>query len=255
MLARRILAGLTLVLAAAMLLLSLAGAVGVWVVKGPVTARATHVFARIDAGLDVAEQNLGPAAASLARAQEHLNEAREEQRKIAQEPQRPSALRRLVAQRVEQTVSPQAGDAREKVQTVAEAAVVVNSVLEDVGTIPLLSTSGLDVDRIKEVNTRLAEVGPAAWELSRLAEEPEGPPDAGAVDHQMSRIDQALKTARGSVAEYQSRVAEARQRTGELKARTLAWITPAAVLISAVCFWVALSQVSLLAHAWGWWKR
>src|SRR5262249_51068883 len=53
---KRILAGITLLLGVAGLLLSLAGGVGVWIVKGPVTERATHVFGRIDAALTVAEQ-------------------------------------------------------------------------------------------------------------------------------------------------------------------------------------------------------
>jgi hypothetical protein len=40
-----------------------------------------------------------------------------------------------------------------------------------------------------------------------------------------------------------------------MKSRTLPWITPAAVVISVVSFWFALSQVSLLCHAWSWLKR
>jgi hypothetical protein len=55
---KRILAGLTLLVSAAMLLLGLAGGVGVWIVKGPVTDKATPVFERIDAALDVAERSL-----------------------------------------------------------------------------------------------------------------------------------------------------------------------------------------------------
>jgi hypothetical protein len=43
-----------------------------------------------------------------------------------------------------------------------------------------------------------------------------------------------------------------RQKTEELNSRTLPWITPATVLVSLVCFWIALSQVSLLCHARSW---
>jgi hypothetical protein len=48
---------------------------------------------------------------------------------------------------------------------------------------------------------------------------------------------------------------EVRQRAEGLKSRALLWVTPAAVLISVVCFWTALSQVSLMSHAWSWWKH
>src|SRR5262249_6817527 len=63
----RILAAVTFLLGAAGLLLSLAGGVGVWTVKGPVTACATQVFGPVEAALDVAEQGPEHAGTSLAR--------------------------------------------------------------------------------------------------------------------------------------------------------------------------------------------
>jgi hypothetical protein len=253
-LCKRILAGLVFLLATAALLLSVAGGVGVWIVKGPATDRATRVFGRIDASLDVAEQGLDHAQASLSSAAERLESVKQEQRKLAQEPRRNNALGRLLARTVQQRVAPELGDAHETLHTVAEAAVVVNSILEDIGNSPFLSTSGLDLDRLTEINNRLADVGPAAWELSRLLGEPgtESDPDAAA---QLSRVERTLEAIRGLVAQYQTQVTQARQRTAELKARTLTWITPAAVLVSLVCFWIAVSQVGLLAHARSWWRH
>jgi hypothetical protein len=162
---------------------------------------------------------------------------------------------RLLARTVQQRVAPELGDAHETLHTVAEAAVVVNSVLEDVGSIPLLSTSGLDLEGLTEINSRLADMGPAAWELSRLLGEPGPGPAPDAAGAQLSRVERTLQTMRGLVGQYQTQVTQARQRTEELKARTLTWITPAAVLVSLVCFWIALSQVGLLSHARSWWRR
>jgi hypothetical protein len=251
---KRILAGLTLLLGTAGLLLSLAGGVGVWIVKEPVTARATRVFARIEAALDVADKGLDHVKTSLARAAERLDSVKQEQRKLAQGPRRNSALGRLLARTVQQRVAPELGNAHETLHTVAEAAVVVNSVLEDVGNFPFLSAAGLEVGPLTEINSRLADVGPAAWELSRLLGAPGPEPDADAAA-QLSRVERSLKRMRGLIAEYEPRVRQVRQRTEEWKSRTLPWITPAAVLVSLVCFWIALSQVSLLFHAWSWWRR
>jgi hypothetical protein len=252
---KRILAGLVLLLSAAVLLLSLAGGVGVWVVRGPVTDGATRAFGRIDAALGVANDGLGHVETSLARAAERLGDVREEQRRLAQEPRRNNALGRTLARTVQQRVAPEVGDAQEQLHTVADAAVLVNSVLEDVGTLPFLSVAGLDVGRLAEINGRLAEVGPAAWELSRLLGEPGPGPDSDDAGAQLSRIEQALKTLRALIAEFDPQVKQLRQRAEELKSRTLLGITRAAVLISVVCFWIALSQISLLAHAWSWWRR
>jgi hypothetical protein len=250
---RRILAGLTFLIGLTMFFASLAGGIGAWIVKEPVTAKAIRVADRVDAVLDVADQNLDQVKSSLARAAERLDSARDEQRKLAQEPQRNQPLRRMLARSVQQTMAPDLGNANEKLHTVAEAAVVVNAVLEDVGNFPLLSVAGLDLDRLTEMNSRLADLGPAAWELSRLLGESQS--DADAASNQVSRIDRALRMVQGWIAEFEAQLTAVRQRTEDMRSKVLRWITPAAVLMSTVCFWIALSQVSLLSHAWCWWKR
>jgi hypothetical protein len=252
---KRFLAGLTFLVSLAMLLLSLAGGAGVWVVKQPVTDKATHVFERVDAALDIAETSLEQVKASLARATERLDGVREERRKLAGNPPRLNTMRRFLAQTVQQRVAPELGNANEKLHTVAEAAVVVNSVLEDAGNFPLLSVSGLDLGDLTEMNNRLAGVAPAAWELSRMLGDSGSGTNGDADSNQLSRVDQTLKTIQGWVADFEPRLTQVRQRTEVLKSRTLPWITPAAIVISVVCFWIALSQISLMCHACSWWKR
>src|SRR5262249_53312695 len=145
-----------------------AGGVGIWLVKEPVTTRATHTFGRVDAGLDLAEQSLGQVKASLANASERLEAAKQQQRAIAQDTRKGTALGRMLGRTIQRQIAPEIGNAHEKLHTVAEAAVVVNAVLEDVGNFPLLSVAGFDTSRLTEMNSRLADVAPAAWELSRL---------------------------------------------------------------------------------------
>jgi hypothetical protein len=249
-LCKRILGILALQLGAAGLLLSLAVGVGVWVVKEPVTARATHISERVDAGLDLAEQKLQHAQTSLANAAERLENVKEERRQLPKESQRWDLGRRAVARTVQRSLGPELSDAHKDLHEVAEAAVVVNSVLEDVGNLPFLSETGLDMDRLAEINSRIAQVAPASWELSRLLGEADPETDA-----QMSQVEQLLTRLRELVADYQNQVKQVRQRTTALKARVLAWITPAAIIVSSVSFWIALSQLCILSRAWSWIRR
>jgi hypothetical protein len=252
---KRILAVLTSLLGVTALLLSLAGAVGVWIVKGPATAKATRVFERIEAALDVADQGLDHVKTSLARAAERLDSARQEQRQLTREPGKMDMARRLLARTVQQRIAPEVGDANEQLHTVAEAAVVVNSVLEDLGNFPFLSVTGLDIGQLTEINSRLSAVAPAAWELSRLLGEPGAQPDSDAASAQLSRVEQALRTMQELIDGYEVQVAQVRRRTEGLKSSTLPWITPASVVVSLVSWWIALSQVSVLAHAQSWWRQ
>jgi hypothetical protein len=104
---------------------------------------------------------------------------------------------------------------------------------------------------LTQLNKSLAKLGPAAWELGRRLDGPESDVDSGG---EMSRIVQSLQTMQGHLTEFASRIGEVRERTERLESQMPTWITCAVVLISAVCFWVAVSQVSVLVHASTWWK-
>jgi len=252
---KRTLARMTLLISAIGLLASLASGIGVWAVNQPVSARATHIFARIETSIDVVDQGLEQAQRSLTQALERLDSAREEQRRSAQEPPRASGIRQTLVRTVQRTLAPEVGNAQEKLHSVAEAAIVVNSVLEDVGNFPFLSVSGFDLELLSEMNSRLAEVGPAAWELSRLLADSPQDATADAADAQLSQIDRTLETMQRMLSNYQMQVSEVRAGAEALKSRTLPWITPFVAIVSLICFWIALSQVSLMVHAWSWWRR
>ncbi len=249
---KRIVAGLVLLLAALVLLLSLVATTYLWIVKGPATTQLNAVFGRIEAALDVAGDHLSQVKASLNRASERLGQAREEQRKLARNAQPGSALQRVVARQVLPAIAPDLGTAQEKLHTVAESVIVVNSVLEDLGNFPALAIAGLDVERLQGMNARLVDVAPAAWELSRLFGEPTAASDAA--EAQCSRIERALATVQQSITDYAPLLTDARQRVEGLKAWLLPWITTGAILLTLFLLWVAGSQVSVLVHARGWWQ-
>jgi len=250
---KQILAGFAVLLSTVALLISAAGGVGVWIVRKPVTDKATRIFDRIELALNVAEQNLEQVNISLARAADRLSTAREEQRTLANQPRTADAARRFLARTVQRNIAPEINNAHDKLHTVAEASVAVNSVLEDLGNFPFLSTSGMDLDDISEMNSRLAGVAPAAWELSRLLGEPASVVDAA--DGQFSRVEGGLNTLRARTAELEPRLQDVRERTEALKSIVLDWITPAALLVSLVCLWIALSQISVMFHARSWWRH
>src|SRR5262249_38420693 len=153
---KRILAGLTFLLSVVALLGSLAGGVGVWMVQGTVRAKATKVFDRIEAKLDIADESLDHVQTSLATAAKRLDEVQERRRTQPQEPQ--SRLRKFLVQTVQQSLGPRFVKAHEELHTVVEAAAVVNSMVEDVGNFPLLAIAGLDVGDLTEVNNSLTTV-------------------------------------------------------------------------------------------------
>jgi hypothetical protein len=106
-----------------------------------------------------------------------------------------------------------------------------------------------------EMNDQLARVAPAAWGLRRMLGGTWQASDGAAEDKQTPGIDQTLESMKEFVAKFEPELAQVRQRTAKLKSWTLDWITPAAVVISVICFWFALSQIIVLCYACSWWKH
>jgi hypothetical protein len=251
---RRILACFVALVTGVVLVLSLVVAAGVWFIREPVTTRTTRLFGRIEAALDLASRGLARVKTSLVNAEERLAGVQEEQKKLARGPQKNDLAMKMLARTVQQKISPEVGNARDTLLTISEAAVVVNSVLEDVGQLPFVSARGLDRDQLAEINTRLGEAASSVQELSRVLDNPNASPDA-AVETQTSRTEMVLKSIEQLVNEHEPRLELARQEAAELKPRLLGAITPATVIISFLGFWIALSQVSLIGRACSWWKR
>jgi hypothetical protein len=152
-----------------------------------------------------------------------------------------------MARTVQKKVAPNFGDAHQDLQTVAEAAVLINSLLDDVAELPFLSAKGFDTSRLQDLNAKLAQVGPGAWELSRLLGD--GEPDTE-VDEQMARIERTLNTLQEGIRDYQTEAKQIRQRATDVKTKTLHWIDVTPILASIASFWIALSQLCVLARAW-----
>src|SRR5262249_55418830 len=151
----------------------------------------TQVFERIELALDRSDQALVHVKTSLLQAGNNLKRARADQRQLDQKPETNRAARQVLARTVQKNIAPDIGNASAKLHTVAEAAVVVNSVLGDLGNFPMLSATGLDTGRLEAMNKQLAEVGPAAWELSRLlgkrAQDADGDTDLSGIDETLKR--------------------------------------------------------------------
>jgi hypothetical protein len=67
-----------------------------------------------------------------------------------------------------------------------------------------------------------------------------------------SEVDLVLQKCQATVDDWQSDLDAANQKLPRLTGDLLGWLTPGAILVTALCAWVAVSQISLSVHAWGW---
>jgi hypothetical protein len=253
--ARRLFAVFVILVSAAFLIAALAGSVGVWVVKGPLIERTTKIGDRVDRALGLAERGLGEADASLQKATESVNAIKGHHAKLGGDKEQNRFLMRLIAMRIDDGLAPQVQDTRQRLLAVTEAAVAINSVLGDLNELPSGSISGPDADRLKQISGLLMQLAASAQELNGMLTnpKPEGV-SADAVGSRVVNIDQLLQTIRARVADYLLQVTDFKQQVDTLRSRILRAIDLGTPIASLVFLWIAVSQISLLVHAWSWLK-
>jgi hypothetical protein len=244
---------LVILVSVAVLLAALAGGIGVWVVKKPFTAGATRYFERANEMLGVAEQALSRVNSILAKAVESVKAIKDRHAKLSGENPEKRAAMDLLARRINREVAPRVEEARGRLEAITEIAAALQSVTSDLKDSPLGLIRPPDPDDLKRVSSQLSKVGTTSQELRDMLRDPkngEGP--AGGVRSKMIDVEKLLESIQELTAEYQAKVTKLRDKLDNLHSEMEAWITPAALIVSAVLFWIAISQISLLIHACSW---
>jgi chromosome segregation ATPase len=244
---KRIVAALVLILAMAMLAASLAAAIGVWAVKKAAEVKLEMGVAKVGRALDKANKVSSTASQALDRAAQRLKEIQEEHRKIAATPAAPDISRRMLSRLAQQKLGPDLDQARSAAHEAADAASVIGTVLEELGG----SIPGLNAEAMTRANSQLQQASSAAWELGLLLGEAD---QAGAATAQASRIEHAVREMRALVGQLDPVLAEVRARADQLQDRASWWLAVGPPLVTIVGVWIALTQVSVIVHALGWWR-
>jgi hypothetical protein len=250
---RRALALVSVLLSLVFFVACAAGIAGAWVVKKPLTERATRLFTRTEAILNETAENLQGARNVLKQAQQSLGTVQANSLKLGDDPKQNSPIVQSIVQQVASNLAPKVGDVRQTLGSVTEAAVVANTVLDNLNEIPLVSVSHLDTDQLQATSDQLTTLAAKAQQLSALLPEKNAKDaSAAAVNGPAASMEDILRTLQSVADEYEPRVVELKDRVGEVRSHLVRWIDWGTIGLTLVLGWLALSQVSMLCHGWGW---
>jgi hypothetical protein len=248
---RRLLGILVLLLSTACFIGCIAGIVGIWKARQDLSEKTRTISGRLEVGLERASA----ASRKVGRA---LEKAREDVAKVNQEfadfqkdekiKRPPGALRRLVWQEV----GPKLNELRGHLASSADAAVVVSSLLQSLQELRLRQTGRINPERLERLTDGSAQLSASVQKFQALV----GDVDRGGVDKEIAdgarEVDLVLRKCQTVVDEWQSDLDTARAELPHFEAEILGWMTVTAIVVTVVCAWVALSQISFFAHALKW---
>jgi hypothetical protein len=246
---RRFLGFLVLLLSAACFLGCVAGIVLIWEARQDVSDRTQKVVTRIEVGLERAlavTQDLGRALEKARTDVDRVNQGVAASHGDKKNRPPPNILRGLVKQ-----VAPGLNELGGRLAISSDAAVVVTSLLQSLQELPLSQTGRIDAERLQGLTRESSRLSASLQKLEALVGEGDGTV-AEETATAGRDVDRVLRKCQTTVADWQSDLESARKELPLVEAEVPRWMTLLAIVVTAVCAWVALSQISLAAHALKW---
>jgi hypothetical protein len=243
---------MVLLLSTVGVLCCLAAAIGVWIFYQHASQRVQNITARLDVGLErasVANQN---AQRAMANARAEVAKVGKESTDVGGGGERSRGASRALRTLIQQHVGPNLSDLRGRLATLSDAAVAVSTLLQSFQELPASRTGRIKPDELARWGDEAQQLSGTLRRLEASVGNGEKATNSGEVAAATSEVDLILQKCQARTDLWQSDLDGAREDLRHLKAEILGWLTPAAIVGTILCLWVAAGQVSLFAHALRW---
>jgi hypothetical protein len=243
------------ILSVLVMVLNVAGIIGVWVANEPVTNTILDVLAPVEQTLDLVADLLDRISAGLERARGVVNTIDAIAETLGDRVEENRLILNLISRALGEELGPVVETTGEVVRTAEAAATTIQNGLEIADALPFISLGDgrLETTRIARMATRVSDLSTTIGELDSSVQErrSEAAEDiVSRITGRTSEISGFLDDIEAEVDGYQAQISDLQGRLATLKARIPLWIDMSSVAITLLLLWLGLSQVSVFIHGW-----
>jgi chromosome segregation ATPase len=235
-----------------MLVLSLAGVAGTWVVRSQLVDSLMSMMATIEAETAEVQQQMGRLDVALSQADEQLAAIEQEVQALGSDPNETAPLLTALAERLDTDFAPVVARARAATGAFLETVAAVNLIVENLNTLPFAKQVG-DLERLNRLAEEIETTQTELQNLRLLIEQRGGEIIAGTVSviaTSISRIRSGLDQAQATLSGYSEQIASVQADLQALKSVSERWLTWTSAILTLILAWLAFSQVALLLLSW-----
>jgi hypothetical protein len=245
---------MALLLSTAGVLCCVTGAIGAWIFYPQAFHRVENIADQLDVGLErvsVANQN----------AQRVTDKARIEVANVERESENPASdgetsrsTPRALRMLIQQQVGPNLNDLSGRLATLSDAAVAVSSLLQSFQELPASQTGRIKSEQLERLGDEAQQLSGKFRRLNALVGNEEKATRTNEVAAATSEVGLILQKCQARMEAWQTDLEAAREDVRHVKAKILGWLTPVTIVWTLLCLWMAAGQISLFAHALGWFR-
>ena len=248
--ARRIFAGILILLSAIFLVSSIVGIGAIWYYNEPLTREVTGQLGQIDLELAQAEATLKSSKQELERALRIVDTTEAALEKLAEQSESAESLFERIQSTLDDRLLPELRTTRSRIEEARATLENLQGVLTGISNfipgvdlnLPDEMLTGL-IASARSMDTEIANVEVLATQASTFVA------DTGfLLGGDLTQTRDSLQSFLSSIQDYEKKVTRWREQETDIRENAPKWIDQASILLTVFLFWFGLSQVSLLLH-------
>ena len=248
--ARRIFAGILILLSAIFFVSSIVGIGAIWYYNEPLTREVTGQLGQIDIELAQAEATLKSSEQELERALRIVDATEAALEKLAEQSESAESLFERIQSTLDDRLLPELKTTRSRIEEARATLENLQGVLTGISNfipgvdlnLPDEMLTGL-IASARSMDTEIANVEMLATQASTFVA------DTGfLLGGDLTQTRDSLQSFLSSIQDYEKKVTRWREQGTDIREKAPKWIDQASILLTVFLFWFGLSQVSLLLH-------
>ena len=248
--ARRIFAGILILLSAIFLVSSIVGIGAIWYYNEPLTREVTGQLGQIDIELAQAEATLKSSEQELERALRIVDATEAALEKLAEQSESAESLFERIQSTLDDRLLPELKTTRSRIEEARATLENLQGVLTGISNfipgvdlnLPDEMLTGL-IASARSMDTEIANVEMLATQASTFVA------DTGfLLGGDLTQTRDSLQSFLSSIQDYEKKVTRWREQGTDIREKAPKWSDQAAIVLTVFLLWFGLSQVSLLLH-------
>jgi len=250
---KRILSVVVMVVSALVLVLSLAGIAGAWIVRGQLATGLEGIATAAETRAEAVQQGLDRLSATLAQAHDGVVSIEQQAQALGADLEQSKPLLTAISDKLGLELRPLFDKAGEIVTTIQETVAAVNSIVEGINALPFVSSPVAELEKLNQLSQELDDLVAEVQNLRTTIDQRQSELVQGAValiTTPTSQIGDTLEAMQTTASGYSQEIDRLREGLSSLRSSVGRGLTWGAVILTLALLWFAVSQVGLAVLGW-----
>jgi hypothetical protein len=250
---KRILAAIVMVISVLMLVLSLGGIAGTWVVRAQLNTGLVGIVTAAETRATTIKQGLDRLDTALTQARDQVASVEQDVQAFGADLEQNKPLLTAISDKLGLQLSPLVDKAREIMTTLRETVAAVSSAIEAINAIPFVSVPVPELETLQKLSQDVEDFRAEVQNLRTAIDQRQSEIIQGAVSIITTptlQIGGTLDEMQVTVSGYSQQIGAVQEGLSGLKSGIGRWLTWAAVILTLFLLWIAFSQAGLFVLGW-----